>query len=260
MDTPKASASESSSAAAFAIKDVGLRHEAAMSAEDTDDCGAELVGQRDAFRMYFGTIRVFWEVHCDEVKNLWSQKTMDVDVATAIAQQLEKRMVELHQKLRPIIEEAFAQHDVNKDGLLDREEIHTFLTAYGHWQVSTCEYIVEYGAELAQIRRKPARGVDPEHLLLVREAMVAALQEQYASYLERAREHHMRAARLLDSGTNLQIAKEKLVRALLPGTQQNKRFVQRLPTLLSHGFLPAWSALELRPQGKTLAAIANTIT
>lgn len=229
------------------------------STETDTSIGAELIGERGAFRMYFNTIRVFWEVHCGEVKSLWCQKVVDTAAATDLSRELEKRTVELHRKLRPLIEEAFDQHDVNEDGHLDRAETHTFLTDYGHWQVPTCEYIVEYGAELALMRQSPGRDVDQEHLLQVRSSMIAALREQHEAYQERAKEHHMKVARLLDTGTDCQIGREKVVLALLPGTKQNKKFVQRLPTLLAHGFLPAWSALELRPQGKTLAAIAATL-
>lgn len=217
--------------------------------------------ETSAFRLYFNTIRIFWEMHCDEVKSLWSQKVVDVDVATAISQQLEKRTKELHHKLRPLIEEAFKQYDSNSDGVLDRDETDAFLADYGVSQVSTCEYIVEYGAELALMRQSLGRDIDQEHLQNVRSSMVAALREQHDAYLERARDHHRRVTRLLekDKGAECQIGRETVVEALLPGTKRNKKFVQRLPTLLAHGFLPAWSALELRPQGKTLAAMASNL-
>lgn len=216
--------------------------------------------EQAAFREYFNAIQIFWKKHCGEVKELWSQSVVDIEIATAISQQLEKRTVELHESLRPLIEQAFTQHDVNKDGFLDREETHTFLSDYGHWQVLTCEYIVAYGAELALMRQAPGRPVDEEHLQKMRDAMISALRDQHEAYLESARDHHMKVARLLDDGgADCQIGREKVVLALLPGTKQNRKFVQRLPTLLAHGFLPAWSALELRPQGKTLAAIAATL-
>lgn len=162
-----------------------------------------------------------------------------------------KSQARVDKELTPIIKKAFAYHDKDSNGYLDKDESLIFFSNYadmltpfleGTCQLANSMMRSEDMTRMCQANRSPGK---------MMQAFRTELAKVQASYLMNVDKHHQAAFAALDTNNDGKLQEKEVVEALLHGHRKNEEFMHALGLVVPPEILMGAAAAEAQaaPQG-----------
>lgn len=149
-----------------------------------------------------------------------------------------KSQARIDKELTPIIKKAFAYHDKDSNGYLDKDESLIFFSNYADmlspFLESTCELANSQQMNMMRMQ-------SPGRLM---EAFRAEMAKLKASYLVNVDKHHHAAFAALDTSGDGKLQEKEVVEALLHGHRKNEEFMHALGLVVPQEALMGPAAAE----------------
>jgi len=182
----------------------------------------------------------------DEYFKVLMQETtsqMDDTGAAVDTKANQRKQQELHAKLRPLIERAFAHHDTNQNGVLDGDESKAFFDHY-------ITRFAKFSKEMAhfQAQQSQRMGLAMKQAEQQMEDKDKMMDDALKDYHENETTYNQAAFSLLGKNDG-KLFMDIVVDALLPGTATNFAFSNCFPTGPKHMMAKAMDQAKVSRSG-----------
>eukprot|EP00930_Biecheleria_cincta_P049172 TRINITY_DN34413_c0_g1_i1.p1 TRINITY_DN34413_c0_g1~~TRINITY_DN34413_c0_g1_i1.p1 ORF type:complete len:339 (+),score=99.07 TRINITY_DN34413_c0_g1_i1:86-1018(+) len=209
------------------FKEADANHDASLSYEEFVDW----LTTAPNLKRYFEVSAQIMKKNMEEAKKVTDQMHKELlkgnsEVMKTLGPKMEalqkKSQARIDKELTPIIKKAFAYHDKDGSGALDKDESLIFFSNYADMLVpfleSTCELATTQQMDMMKLQ-------SPGELM---QAFKAEMTKLKSSYLVNVDKHHQAAFKTLDTNNDGKLQEKEVVEALLHGHRKNAEFMHAL--------------------------------
>jgi Ca2+-binding EF-hand superfamily protein len=225
------------------FKEADANHDASVSYEEFVDW----LTTAPNLKRYFEVSEQIMKRNMEDAKKLTDQMNKELmkgnmDIMRTVGPKMEalqkKSQARIDKELTPIIKKAFAYHDKDGSGALDKDESLIFFSNYADmlppFLESTCELATTQQMDMMQMQ-------SPGKLM---EAFRAEMAKLKTSHLVNVDKHHQAAFAALDTNNDGKLQEKEVVEALLHGHRKNEEFMHALGLVVPPEALMGAAAAE----------------